>query len=271
MKQDDRARFDQALLRARTSAYSPGEFVGQESFMRASEIRELAVCAGTGPGVSVLDLCCGVAGPGRFIAREFGCTYLGVDASPGAIKIARARTGGLPCRFEVATIPPLPAGRFDVVLLLETMLAFPAKEPLLQEIARALGDGGRFAFTIEEGLPLTAAERERMRGDDTLWLMPLDEVLACLEQVGLALRWHADRSRWHRAVVDALTAAFVADRASIARQIGERALDELLAAHRLWSEWLHGGRVRKFAFVVEKIDGRISDVPGVPLDGQLRR
>jgi len=65
MRQDERTPFDQALERARLSAYAPGEFVGQESFMRAAEILELATKAGIGPGVSVLDLCCGVAGPGR--------------------------------------------------------------------------------------------------------------------------------------------------------------------------------------------------------------
>src|SRR3954452_25538529 len=117
MNQGDRAAFDRALHRARLSAYGSGEFVGQESFMRAGEIRELAVRAGIGPGVSVLDLCCGVGGPGRFITREFGCTYLGVDASASAIDIARIRAAGLPCRFEPATIPPLHSGAFDAVLL----------------------------------------------------------------------------------------------------------------------------------------------------------
>ena len=43
MKQDERAPFVQALQRARVAAYAPGEFVGQESFMTAGEIRELAV------------------------------------------------------------------------------------------------------------------------------------------------------------------------------------------------------------------------------------
>ena len=85
MKQDERTPFDRALQRARLAAYAPGEFVGQESFMRAGEILSLARMAGIGPGVSVLDLCCGVAGPGRHIAAELGCTYLGVDASPSAI------------------------------------------------------------------------------------------------------------------------------------------------------------------------------------------
>ena len=155
-------------------------------------------------GVSVLDLCCGVAGPGRFITRELGCTYLGVDSSSSAVDIARERAGDLPCRFELARIPPIPPGPFDVVLLFETMLAFPDKESLLEEISRALRPGGRFAFTMEEGLPLTEAERERMPDADTVWLTPLPEMLTCLERVGLRVRWQEDYSRSHRAVADSL-------------------------------------------------------------------
>ena len=252
MNEDERAPFVRALQRARESAYAPGEFVEQESFMRATEIRALAGQAGIAFGVSVLDLCCGIAGPGRFITRELGCTYLGVDFSSGAIDIARERAGHLPCRFELARIPPLPPGTFDVVLLLETMLAFPEKETLLEEISRALTPGGRFAFTMEEGLPLTEAERRRMPDADTVWLTPLPEMLTSLERVGLPVRWQTDCSRSHRAVADALIAAFAADATAIARQIGGTALEELLAAHRLWSEWLREGRVRKIAFVADK-------------------
>src|SRR5690242_507163 len=116
MDQTDRAAFDRALERARVAAYPPGEFVGQESFMRASEIRDLARGAGVASAVSVLDLCCGVAGPGRHITARLGCAYLGVDASPGAVAIARERAGDLPCRFAVAEIPPVPSGPFEVIL-----------------------------------------------------------------------------------------------------------------------------------------------------------
>jgi SAM-dependent methyltransferase len=241
-----------ALQRARASAYGPGEFVEQESFMRAGEIRALAAGAGIGPGVSVLDLCCGVAGPGLLIARELGCTYLGVDLSSSAVDSARERAGDLPVRFEVGRVPPVPPGPFDVVLLLETMLAFPDKAALLQEISRALTTGGRFAFTMEEGMPLTEAERERMPGADTVWLTPLAEMVTCLERVGLVVRRQDDCSRSHRAVADSLIDAFAADATDIAAQIGRQALEELLAAHRLWSEWLGEGRVRKIAFVAEK-------------------
>lgn len=252
MKQDERARFVQALQQARATAYAPGDFVEQESFMRAAEIRALAERAGIAPGVTVVDLCCGVAGPGRFITRELGCTYLGVDSSSSALEIARERAGDLPCRFELARIPPIPPGPFDVVLLLETMLAFPDKETLLDEITRALKPGGRFAFTLEEGLPLTEAERERMPDADTVWLIPLSEMLAYLERAGLRVRWQEDVSRSHRTVADSLRNAFAADATAIAGQIGRGALEDLLAAHRLWSDWLQEGRVRKFAFVAER-------------------
>jgi sarcosine/dimethylglycine N-methyltransferase len=252
MRQDERASFVQALRRARVAAYPPGEFVEQESFMSAGEIIDLARRAGVQAGVSVLDLCCGIAGPGRFITQQLGCTYLGVDRSGSAIEIARERAGDLPCRFEVARIPPVADGPFEVVLLFETMLAFPDKEPLLREISRALTTGGRFAFTIEEGLPLNETERARMPAADTVWLTSLPDMLACLDRVGLVVRWQEDRSQSHRAIADSLTAAFGADAANIAARIGRRALDELLLAHRLWSGWLRDGRVRKLEFVTEK-------------------
>jgi SAM-dependent methyltransferase len=249
VSQDDRAPFDRALHRARLAAYAPGEFVGQESLMTAGEIRALAVRAGVGAGVTVLDLCCGIAGPGRFVTRELGCDYLGIDASASAVAIARERAADLPCRFAVARIPPLPAGPVDVVLLLETILAFADKEPLVRAIAAALRPGGRFAFTLEEGPPLTAAERAAMPEADTVWLTPLDELTAVLERAGLAVAWHEDHSDAHRATAQALADAFAADAEAIAAQIGRRALDDLLAAHRLWVEWLGSGRVRKLALV----------------------
>lgn len=220
--------------------------------MRAGEILSLARHAGVGPGVSVLDLCCGVAGPGRFITRQLGCRYLGVDGSASALDIARERATGLDCRFEVGDIPPLPSGRFDVVMLLETILAFPDKKELLRHISGALTTGGRLAFTLEEGDPLTLAERAQMPDADTVWLVPLPEMLSMLDEAGLSVRWHTECTRSHRATAESLTKAYEAEAAHITAGVGERALDELLAAHRLWVDWFREGRVRKFALVAEK-------------------
>jgi sarcosine/dimethylglycine N-methyltransferase len=252
VKQDERAPFVRALYRARVAAYPPGEFVEQESFMRAGEIRKLAQQAGIGPGVSLLDLCCGIGGPGRFITQELGCDYLGVDYSPDAIEIARRRAGDLSCRFDAGRIPPIPAGPFDVVILLETLLAFAEKEPLLREISDALVAGGRFACTFEAGLPLTEAEWDQMPDADTVWLIPVDQMLASLDRVGLVVRCQEDRTLSHAAMAQSLSEAFAADADEIAAEIGDKALEELLRAHRLWADWLHAGRVRKIAVVAEK-------------------
>jgi sarcosine/dimethylglycine N-methyltransferase len=215
--------------------------------MTASEIRALATRAGVGPGVSVLDVGCGTGGPGRFLTRELGCDYLGVDFSPSAVALAREYAAGLPCRYAVAHAPPLPGGPVDVVLLLEAMLAIEDKDPLHRAVAAALAPGGRFAFTLEEGPPLTAAERRAMPDPDTVWLSPLEDVAASLGRAGLVVTSVEDHSAQHRATAQALIDAYAADADSIAAQIGSRALEDILAAHRLWVGWLGSGRVRKFA------------------------
>lgn len=249
-----RATYDDALARARRAAYAPGEFVGQESFMSRSEIMTLADRAGVGPGVSVLDLCCGVAGPGRLVTSQLGCTYVGIDHDEDAVALARARASGLDCRFEVGEVPPVPRGHFDVVMLLETLLAFPDKDAILRAVSPALVPGGRFALTLEEGLPLSASERATMPAGDTVWPTPLPELVCHLGRVGLAVSWINECTRAHQLVANSLLDLFGSERAAIAAEIGADVVDDLLTAHRLWSEWLSTGRIRKFAIVAERID-----------------
>lgn len=220
--------------------------------MRADEIREIAWRAGIGPGVSVLDLCCGVAGPGRLLVAERGCNYLGIDYSGSAIEIARRLAGNLPCHFEQMHVPPLPDGRFEVVLLLETMLAFADKTELFEAVAQVLEPGGRVALTVEEGQPLSADERARMPDDDTVWLVELTELTALLGTLGLSVTWQHEYTASHRAIAAALLQAFRAHSGEIARQIGSRGLADLINAHELWSRWFTVGRVRKFALVAVK-------------------
>ncbi len=220
--------------------------------MRAGEIRALAHQARIGPGVSVLDLCCGVAGPGRMITAESGCHYLGVDHSASALATAQELAGNLPCRFEQAHLPPLPEGRFEVVLLLETMLAFPDQQALVGEVERVLEPGGRLAFTVEEGRPLTQQERARMPGADRVWLIELAELTGMLRETGLTTIWRQEYSSSHHEIATALLRSYRADSSQIAEQIGTRATAELITAHQLWSDWLGSGRVRKFAMVAEK-------------------
>lgn len=237
-----RARHDRATAAAREAAYGPGEFVGQESFVRASDVLALASKAGVGPGVSVLDVCCGVGGPGIHVVRSLGADYLGVDASASAVAVARRRARGLGCRFAVATVPPLPSGTYDVVLLLETMLAFRDKDALVGAVAGALPVGGRFAFTVEEGSPLTAGERAVMPAPDTVHPLPREELERLLARHGLRVVWSDDHTAAHRDVAGSLASAY--------------ADPGLVAAHTLWHEWLASGRIRKRAVVAERVGAR---------------
>ena len=252
MRQDSRAPFVSALRRAREAAFPAGEYVGQESFMRASEIRQLARRARVGTGVSVLDLCCGVGGPGRMITAELDCRYLGLDYSASAIEIARALAAELGCRFEQRHLGTVPDGRFEVVFLLETLLAFRDKKVLLDSVARCLEPGGRFVLTVEEGKPLTAIERAQMPDADTVWPIELRDLRTQLRALGLTVTWQEQCSASHHAVATALLRSFLAESAEIARQIGSKATAELVEAHRLWCNWLESGRIRKFAMVAEK-------------------
>lgn len=246
---DDRRRVVAALARARRRAYRPEPYAGQESFVSIREVLALARAAGVGPGTRILDLCCGVGAPGRLVACATHCRLLGVDRSPGALALAAesARPGA---RFVAAEVPRLPfGGRFDVVLLVETVLAFPDKGALVAEVARLLAAGGRFALTLEEGAPLTPAERRAMPAGETVWPVELASLRRTLEGAGFAVTSVADHTAAHALRARRLARAFEEDREAISAALGEASLEALVASHRLWAAWLAVGRVRKLALV----------------------
>jgi SAM-dependent methyltransferase len=184
---------------------------------------------------------------------ELGCRYLGVDYSMDALEIAGGLSADLLCRFTQMYLPPLPDERFEVVLLLETMLAFPDKRALMEAVSRVLEPGGRFAFTLEEGAPLTPSEQDRMPDADTVWLIELADWTRLLHEVGFEVSWQEECTSSHHATATALLEAFTAESEVVAGQVGARACAELITAHELWTDWLAGGRVRKFAQVVERM------------------
>jgi hypothetical protein len=122
------------------------------------------------------------------------------------------------------------------------MLAFPDKDALVREVAAALRPDGRFAFTLEEGAPLTATERAAMPNSGTVWLTPLEELTASLERAGLEVTWLEDLSRSHGATARALADAYEAEE-----------VYDLVATHRRWASWLDEGRARKLALLANRV------------------
>jgi hypothetical protein len=68
----------------------------------------------------------------------------------------------------------------------------------------------------------------------------------------MVVTWQEDHSEAHRVMAEALGEAFAMNVGEISAEIDPRALDDLLAAHRLWADWLAAGRVRKLALVAER-------------------
>src|ERR1044071_7503065 len=73
---------------------------------------DLAKLAAIAPGMSLLDVGCGIGGPARFLAANFGCRVQGVDLSESFIDAARylSRRTGLDCQvsFHAASALELP-------------------------------------------------------------------------------------------------------------------------------------------------------------------
>lgn len=99
----------------------------------------------------VLDIGCGDGQISR-AAAEVGCDVLGIDPVPLHVDTARARGGGP--RYELGTADRLPGrdGEFDAVVACLVFEHIDALETALDEVARVLRPGGRFAFFLNHPL-----------------------------------------------------------------------------------------------------------------------
>ena len=120
----------------------------------------------------VLDVCCGLGGPARWIAHQIGCAVTGLDLTESRIDSARRLTTrvGLDGLVDFvqgdATTMPLPAARFDRVYGQEAWVHIPDKDALMSECRRVLRPGGVLAFTdIVSRVPLTTVEAAQMAGE----------------------------------------------------------------------------------------------------------
>lgn len=114
--------------------------------------RDLARLAAVDADARVLDVGCGVGGPARTLAAEYGCEVVGIDLVDEYCKAAALFTDrvGLSdrVRFQQGNALDLPFddGSFDVVWFAHTLMNVGDKHRAFEETARVLEPDGTLAL-----------------------------------------------------------------------------------------------------------------------------
>ncbi|CAL9558038.1 2-methoxy-6-polyprenyl-1,4-benzoquinol methylase, mitochondrial [Nocardiopsis dassonvillei] len=173
------------------------------------------------PGSTVVDLGCGLGGPGLWLGWATGARLVGVDWSAAALEIARNRAPAwLPpgrAEFHRGTFADtgLPEGLADTVISVDALALAPDPDAALREVRRLLRPGGRLLFT--------AAEPTGALGDDgaSTWSGPL---LSAGLLPGPRHELPGEREAW-----GGLYASIRRHEPELRAEMGDRATDTLLA------------------------------------------
>lgn len=142
-------------------------------------------------GEVLLDLGCGIGGPGRFLADRFGCSVVGVDLLPLRVEVAEALAEmtemGERVSYRVADATDLHLAdtSFAQVWMLDVSMHIRDKRALFAEIARVLRPDGLMVMHEQAG-PLPPAMRPVMRQAPYI-APPLPQLIRYVEGAGLRM------------------------------------------------------------------------------------
>lgn len=209
----------------------------QDHFGGTAANDALADLARIGPADHLVDVCCGMGGPSRYFAANWGCRVTGIDLTQSRVDGARRLTelAGLAGRVTLmqgdALDMPFPTDSFDVLVSQEAFCHVPRKDRLIAECARVVRPGGRIAFTdivTTATTPPAAIAR-------------LEEGMSFME-LGSAPAYRAALEREGCAVVEAQDlgpawAQILADRLAMYRGLKDQTVARFGEAHfRKWDE-----------------------------------
>jgi len=161
----------------------------------------------------VLDLCCGLGGPARYLAYHYGCRVTGVDMNTdrlaGAVRLTERTKLQDRVLFHHANAlqTGLADETFDAIVSQEAFCHIPNKKTLITECVRLLKTGGRIVYTdILARNSMTNEIRSRLESEMVFSeLATLEEYCHLLEEKGCQVVEVEDLSEnWARILVDRL-------------------------------------------------------------------
>jgi ubiquinone/menaquinone biosynthesis C-methylase UbiE len=153
----------------------------QDHYGGLEAVEALGRRAGIDAASRVLDVCAGLAGPARFMARRWGARVTGIDLNPERAAGARRLSAAVGLDGLVrmvrgdAQVLPFRAGAFTAVVSQEGLLHVPDKAEALAECRRVLLPGGRIAFS-DWIATARLSDRERRRLDEWMAAVTLQSI-----------------------------------------------------------------------------------------------
>ena len=203
------------------------------------------------PGGRLLDLGCGMGGPGRFVARRTGAHLVGVDISPVAIAQASARAAragpAMRCRYQLGSADDtrLPSSSQGGALSIDVLQIVPDPQAALAEVARVLAVGGRFAFTSWESDPAPGAVPPHVAA------RAIPDYRLHLERAGFGIEYYEHPPAGLLPQL-AVYRGILAHGAALRIELGA-AYDLLAEEAEHDPEWLRRGRVRRVIAVARRL------------------
>ena len=161
----------------------------------------------------VLDLCCGLGGPARYLAYHHGCRVTGVDMntdrSAGSVRLTERTKLQDRVLFHHANAlqTGLADETFDAIVSQEAFCHIPNKKTLITECVRLLKTGGRLVYTdILARNSMTNEIRVRLENEMVFSeLSTLEQYCHLLEEKGCQVVEVEDLSDdWAQILIDRL-------------------------------------------------------------------
>ena len=185
----------------------------QDHFGGLAATDALAHHAKINESTHVLDLCCGLGGPARYLAYHYGCRVTGVDMNTdrlaGAVRLTERTKLQDRVLFHHANAlqTGLADETFDVIVSQEAFCHIPNKKTLIAECVRLLKPGGRIVYTdILTRNTMTTEIRSRLESEMVFSeLSTLEQYCDLLEQNSCQVVEVEDLSNdWAQILIDRL-------------------------------------------------------------------